>query len=198
MHSAHDLLTRWPALDVAANAINCHDTFRLSPGPLPMPSSRSCRGGTCGGRLVASRPIPWSADSRGPADHRESPWVADLSGLDGRRPASTATLAASVKGDGGFTDVAAGMGRSSLAPRCCARSSASRRAGRDSTCSTRPIRAACARHRPPLSTVYILASKSGTTIEPNVLAHTSAARSKRHTFLAGPIISSRSPTQTLN
>src|SRR5206468_6094058 len=34
MHSAHDLLTRWPALDVAAKRARLQDTFRLSPGPL--------------------------------------------------------------------------------------------------------------------------------------------------------------------
>src|SRR5207244_11911072 len=34
MHSAHDLLTRWPALDVAAKRARLHDSLQLSPGPL--------------------------------------------------------------------------------------------------------------------------------------------------------------------
>ena len=34
MHSAHDLLTRWPALDVAAKRARLQPTLQLSPGPL--------------------------------------------------------------------------------------------------------------------------------------------------------------------
>jgi hypothetical protein len=34
MHSAHDLLTRWPALDVAAKRARPQGTFQCSPGPL--------------------------------------------------------------------------------------------------------------------------------------------------------------------
>src|SRR5260221_7119244 len=32
MHSAHDLLTRWPALDVAAKRARLQDTFQISSG----------------------------------------------------------------------------------------------------------------------------------------------------------------------
>ena len=34
MHSAHDLLTRWPALDVAAKRARLQQSLHLTPGPL--------------------------------------------------------------------------------------------------------------------------------------------------------------------
>ena len=106
------------------------------------------------------------------------------------------TFAEGVQRDG-FTDVVLlGMGGSSLAPEVLRAVSASRRAGRACTCSTRPIRPPSARspRRPSTRCICSRASRerpSSRTRWPR----TSAARSRCRRRRAGPITSSRSPTK---
>jgi glucose-6-phosphate isomerase len=172
MPSAHDLAARWPALDAPAKRARLHNTFRLSPGPLldtlnahTEEAERALSG------LWRRDASVWSDDAE---VHQKilnrlgwltSPFVmADA--LD-----RLLTFAASVKRDG-FTDVILlGMGGSSLAPEVL-RAVLGVAPGwprlhmLDST-DPAAVRAATT---PPRQTLYLLASKSGTTIEPNGLA----------------------------
>src|SRR3989442_13023520 len=65
MHSAHDLLTRWPVLDASAKRARLQETFHITAGPLDTALSddapaadRACAG------LCRRDPSVWSA---GPA-----------------------------------------------------------------------------------------------------------------------------------
>src|SRR5947207_924100 len=117
MHSGHELLTRWPALDVAAKRTRLQHSLRLSAGPLAGAlnatadaASRAASG------LWRREPSVWSAD----ADVQKA--IADRLGWMSS-PALMAdsidrlqTFATRVRADG-FTDVVLlGMGGSSLAP----------------------------------------------------------------------------------
>ena len=186
MLTAHDLLTRVPALDAGARHARLRDTFHIWPGSLAgaMDASRAGAERAADGlwRLDAST---WSAD---PTVQKE---IANRLGWL-RSPLAMAdsidrlrTFAASIRSDG-FTDVVLlGMGGSSLAPEVL-RAIVGTAPGwprfhmLDST-DPAAIRAATT---PPDRTLYILASKSGTTIEPNSLAahfrtHLEAARVPR-------------------
>jgi len=171
MPSAHDL-ARWPALDAPAKRARLHNTFRLSPGPL----LDTLRAHT----EEAERALAglWRRDASVWGDAADvqqiilnrlgwlaSPFVmADA--LD-----RLLTFASAVKRDG-FTDVVLlGMGGSSLAPEVLravlgVAPEWPRLHMLDST-DPAAVRAA---GTPPKQTLYVLASKSGTTIEPNVLA----------------------------
>ena len=173
MHSAHDLLTRWPALDVAAKRARLQDTFQLSPGPLRDVGAASAEAAErAAAGLWRRDPAVWSGDPAVQRTIANRLGLAQLPGVDG----GFAPQAGGVRVDRSAgtdlpTSCCSAWAARASPRRCCARCSASRLAGRAFTCSTRPIRPPFARSRPlPARTLYILASKSGTTIEPNSLA----------------------------
>ena len=123
------------------------------------------------GRTVASRPVGLERAIRRPANDRQPARLARLADADGRRPrAARRVREASAATASPMSCCSAWAARASR-PKCCVPCSASHLAGRAFTCSTRPIRPPCVRvDTPAARTLYILASKSGTTIEPNSLA----------------------------
>ena len=172
MHSAPDLLTRWPVLDVATKRRRLRDSFRLSSGPLAAaldalapPAGRAATG------LWRRDSSVWSAD---PAVQRT---IANRLGWLGS-PALMAdsldrlhAFAASVKGDG-FNDVVLlGMGGSSLAAEVL-RAVLGVAPGwpRLQMLDSIDPAAIGAAATAPERTLYLVSSKSGTTIEPTVLA----------------------------
>ena len=172
MQNASDLLTRWPALEVAAKRDRLQRSLRVSPGPV---ASRFRADAATAGRAAAGMwrhdPSAWSAakDVQAIIANRLG-WL-DSPALMADSLERLKTFADGVKRDG-FTDVVLlGMGGSSLAPEVL-RSIIGAAPGwprlhmLDST-DPAAIRAAAT---PPAHTLYILASKSGTTIEPNTLA----------------------------
>src|SRR5215212_1275785 len=169
MYSAHDLLTRWPALNVAARRAKLQDSLRLTPGPLADVITASTPAAErVAGALWLREPSAWSGDA---ADQRT---IANRLGwmsspfLMAESIQRLQTFAATILGSG-FTDIVLlGMGGSSLAPEVL-RSILGVASGwprfrmLDST-DPAAIRAATT---PPATTLYLFSSKSGTTIEPN-------------------------------
>ena len=172
MHSAHDLLTRWPALDVAAKRASLQNSLHVSPGAIADALNGSAEvAGRAAAGLWRRDPSVWSADStvqKAIADRlgwMSSPLLMADS-VDRLR-----TFAGRVKGDGITDVVLLGMGGSSLAPEVLrailgVAQGWPRLHMLDST-DPAAIRAAATT---PRQTLYLLASKSGTTIEPNSLA----------------------------
>src|SRR5712692_4673283 len=174
MLSTHELLTRWPALDVAAKRARLQSSLHLSAGPLAgtLNASADAAGRAANG-LWKRDPSVWSPDAT------VQKAIADRLGWMSS-PALMAdsidrlqTFAATVKRDG-FTDaVLLGMGGSSLAPEVL-RAVIGVAPGwprfhmLDST-DPAAVRATTAAITPATS-LFLLASKSGGTIEPNVLA----------------------------
>jgi glucose-6-phosphate isomerase len=173
MISANDLITRWPSLDVAARRSRVQDSLRISPGVLAGPfratevvAERAAAG------LWQRNPSVWSADpdvQRSIANRLG--WL-DSPALMADSLGRLQTFAQNVRRDG-FTDVVLlGMGGSSLAPEVLravlgsARSDWPRLHMLDSTDPA----AVLGVHTVPERTLYLISSKSGTTIEPNVLA----------------------------
>lgn len=172
MHSAPDLLTRWPALDVAARRGRLQDSLRVTPGPIAdriAAETQTAERAAAG--LWRREPSVWSADQTVQQSiERRLGWL-DSPALMADSLERLLTFADGVKRDG-FTDVVLlGMGGSSLAPEVL-RSILGVAPGwprfrmLDST-DPAAVRAAAT---PPETTLYVLASKSGTTIEPNTLA----------------------------
>jgi glucose-6-phosphate isomerase len=172
MHDASDLLARWPALEVPAKRARLRNTLRLFSGPLAKtldahaPEAESAVAG-----LWQRDPSVWSGDAatQQKIAHRLG-WLSSPA-LMADSLGRLQEFAASVKEDG-FTDVVLlGMGGSSLAPEVLravfgAAPGWPRLHVLDST-DPASVRAAATA---PARTLYILSSKSGTTIEPNVLA----------------------------
>lgn len=172
MHSAQELLARWPALDTAAKLARLENSFSLSPGPLAY-AFRSHEGAAerAATGLWQHDPSVWSHD---PAVQEKianrlgwltSPLVmADsLTRLQ--------DFARTIKEDR-FSDVVLlGMGGSSLAPEVL-RAALGVDPGwpRFQMLDSTDPAAVRAVSTPPDRTLYLLASKSGTTIEPNSLA----------------------------
>jgi transaldolase / glucose-6-phosphate isomerase len=172
MQNGPDLVTRWPALELAVKRRRLQRSLHLLPGPV------SARLGADSATAARAAAAMWRRDPSG--------WsaAADVQAIIANRlgwldsPALMAdsidrlkAFAADVKRDG-FTDVVLlGMGGSSLAPEVL-RSIIGTASGwprlhmLDST-DPAAIRAAATT---PQQTLYLLASKSGTTIEPNTLA----------------------------
>jgi glucose-6-phosphate isomerase len=173
MTSARDvLLTRWPALDVAARRARLQDSLQFSPGPLHDTLTAS---GDAAGRAAAAvmrrDPSAWS-DEPIVQQHiaRRLGWL-DSPALMADALVRLQTFAGAVQRDG-FTDVVLlGMGGSSLAPEVlrAVLGVAPERPRLHVLDSTDPaaVRAAAT---VPERTLYVISSKSGTTIEPNVLA----------------------------
>jgi transaldolase/glucose-6-phosphate isomerase len=172
MEHVADLLTRWPALDVAARRDSLRRSLRITPGPI----SDRVRADTAAAQLAAAamwrrEPSAWSTSPEVQATiANRLGWLSSpilmADSLERLR-----AFADGIKGDG-FTDVVLlGMGGSSLAPEVL-RAIVGTAPGRprfhmlDST-DPDAIRAAATT---PRQTLYLLASKSGTTIEPNTLA----------------------------
>jgi glucose-6-phosphate isomerase len=172
MQNASDLLTRWPALEVAVKRARLQRSLHLSPGPV---GARLRADAATAERTAAAmwrrEPSAWSAkpDVQAIVANRLG-WL-DSPALMADSLDRLKTFANNVKRDG-FSDVVLlGMGGSSLAPEVL-RSIVGTAPGwprlhmLDST-DPAAIRAAAT---PPGHTLYLLASKSGTTIEPNTLA----------------------------
>ena len=172
MHSAPDLLTRWPVLDVAAKSRRLRDSFHLSSGPIAealdalAPAAERAATG-----LWRRDSSVWSAD---PAVQRT---IANRLGWLGS-PTLMAdsldrlhTFAASVKRDGLHDVVLLGMGGSSLAAEVLRAvlgvAPGWPRLQMLDSIDPAAIRAAATA---PERTLYLVSSKSGTTIEPNSLA----------------------------
>jgi glucose-6-phosphate isomerase len=172
MHSAPDMLTRWPALEVSARRARLDSSLQLSAGPLANDLNRSAEIATRAAEGLWRRdPSVWSRDTavqKAIADRLG--WMASpllmAESLERLR-----SFAERVKADR-FSDVVLlGMGGSSLAPEVL-RAILGVTPGWPSfhmLDSTDPA-AVRALATPPERTLYILASKSGTTIEPNSLA----------------------------
>jgi hypothetical protein len=81
MHSAHELLTRWPALDVAATRARLQDTFHLRPDRFVRFAPLLGRGRTHRGRAL---PRALRLE-RGSGRSRRSPLarLVELSRVDG-------------------------------------------------------------------------------------------------------------------
>jgi transaldolase / glucose-6-phosphate isomerase len=167
-----DLLTRWPALDVVAKRTRLQGRFHCSPGPLAdaLNAFRDQAEQASAG-LWRHDASTWSAE----ADVQQKianrlGWL-DSPALMADSLARLHAFATRVARDG-FTDVVLlGMGGSSLAPEVL-RAVLGGAPGwprlhmLDSTDPAAVQKAATA----PERTLYLISSKSGTTIEPNVLA----------------------------
>ena len=171
MQSAHELLTRWPALDVGAKRARLNNSLHLSPGLAEAVAGSTGTAERAARGLWQADPSAWTADAAAQKD------IADRLGWL-RSPMLMAdsldrleTFAASIKRNG-FTDVVLlGMGGSSLAPEVLRAvigiaDGWPRLHMLDST-DPAAVRAAATA---PDRTLYLLSSKSGTTIEPNSLA----------------------------
>jgi glucose-6-phosphate isomerase len=183
MHSAHDLLTRWPALDVAAKRARLQNSFRLSladdrhdaherDGRLrDVYAAAETDAERAAAGLWHRDPAIWSAD---PAVQQTIAnrlgWLSSPALMADAIP-RLETFASSIRRDGFADIVLLGMGGSSLAPEVLravlgVAPDWPRFHMLDST-DPAAVRAAATT---PARTLYILASKSGTTIEPNSLA----------------------------
>src|SRR2546429_1863953 len=113
MHSAHDLLSRWPALDVAAKRARLQNTFRLSSGHHD-PSLVDTAAGAAAG-LWRREPHVWSSDPKVQQTiANRLGWLSSPLLMAEMIP-RLETFASSVRRDG-FTDIVLlGMGGSSLA-----------------------------------------------------------------------------------
>ena len=172
MHGAHDLLTRWPALDVAAKRARLQGTVHFSAAPLTNVLTANQEGAE---RALAGLwrrdPSVWSTESvvqRSIANRLG--WIGSpLLMADSLERLQS--FAASIK-NAGFTDVVLlGMGGSSLAPEVlrAVLGSAPGWPELHMLDSTDPA-AVRSVATPPERTLYLFASKSGTTLEPHVLA----------------------------
>ena len=172
MHSTRDVLTRWPALDIATRRARVQHSLHVSPGPIldTLNGAAEVAGRAASG-LWRRDPSVWSADSGAQKS------IADRLGWMSS-PLLMAdsfdrlhTFAARVKSDG-FTDVVLlGMGGSSLAPEVLrAILGVTQGWPRFRMLDSTDPAAVRATATTPRQTLYLLASKSGTTIEPNSLA----------------------------
>jgi transaldolase/glucose-6-phosphate isomerase len=171
MLSVHELMTRWPALDVAAKRARLNNSLHLSTGLAEACARSSAAAERAAAGLWRSDPSVWSSDSG--LQQEIGKWLGWMNSpmlmadsIDRLR-----TFAASIKRNG-FTDVVLlGMGGSSLAPEVLravigVAPGWPRLQMLDST-DPAAVRSVSA---PPDRTLYLFASKSGTTIEPNSLA----------------------------
>jgi glucose-6-phosphate isomerase len=172
MQNAQELLTRWPALEVEQKRARLQHSLRLAAGPLAGSLDKtSADADRAAAGLWRRDPSAWSSDAavqKAIADRLG--WMSSpalmADSIDRLR-----RFAAAVKRDG-FTDVVLlGMGGSSLAPEVL-RAVIGVAAGwpRFHMLDSTDPAAVRAVDTPATTTLYLLASKSGGTIEPNVLA----------------------------
>ncbi len=172
MHSAHDALTRWPALDVAAKRARLHHSVHLTPGPLAndIAALRDTAQKAALG-LWHHDPAVWSSDAA--VQQKIAQRLGWMTSTELMAESLDRLLAFGARiTDAGFTDVVLlGMGGSSLAPEVlhAILGSAPGRPRFRMLDSTDPA-AVRAADTPFGRTLYILSSKSGSTIEPNTLA----------------------------
>jgi len=172
MSSAHDVLTRWPQLDVTGKRARLQESLRLTPGPLGDVITASVAAAErAAGALWLREPSAWSDTAA-----VQKKIAARLGWMSSPMLMADSIerllgFAASVK-ENAFTDVVLlGMGGSSLAPEVL-RATLGVAPGYprfqvlDST-DPAAVRAAAT---PPGTTLYLVSSKSGTTIEPNSLS----------------------------
>ncbi len=173
MNSGRDSrLLRWPALDLASRRARLQESFQFSAGPLNdalMANDDAAE--RAAAALMRREPAAWSSEPL--IQHQIANrlgWL-DAPALMADSLTRLQTFAEAVRRDG-FTDVVLlGMGGSSLAPEVL-RAVLGVAPGwprlhmLDST-DPAAVRAAAT---PPEHTLYLIASKSGTTIEPNSLA----------------------------
>jgi len=169
MYTSSELLTRWPTLDVGTRHEQLRASLQLSSAAVdPRIDDDAARAARALWQRDASA---WSSDTATQAEIADRLGWLTSPALMASSLSRLQTFAESIRNDG-FTDVVLlGMGGSSLAPEVM-RSVFGRQPGWpalhmiDSTdpASVRAI--TC----DPSRTLYILASKSGTTIEPNSLA----------------------------
>src|SRR5688572_27991259 len=172
MYGAHDLITRWPALDVAARRARLQESLTLTPGPLTdVLNAAAPAAERAAGALWQREPSAWSDDAG--VQRKIAARLGWMSSpmLMADSVNRLLDFAVTVRKDH-FTDVVLlGMGGSSLAPEVLRATlgvapGCPRFRVLDST-DPAAIRAAST---PPGTTLYIVSSKSGTTIEPNSLA----------------------------
>ena len=172
MFSAHDLLSRWPALDVAARRARVQATLHLSPGPLTDVLNRSADlAERAAAGLWRRDPSVWSSDPFVQQKIAERLGWMSSPALMADSIGRLIAFAEGVKRDR-FTDVVLlGMGGSSLAPEVL-RAVLGVAPGwpRFHVLDSTDPAAVLATATQPEHTLYILASKSGTTIEPSSLA----------------------------
>jgi len=172
MQTAPDLSTRWPALDVAGRRARIQDSLRLDGGPLAdaFRASTAAAERAAGGLWQRDVSV-WSSDAavQGKIANRLG-WMASPMLMADSLERLTA-FAASVR-QSGITDVVLlGMGGSSLAPEVLrAVLGVAPGSPRFHMLDSTDPAAVRAVDTPPSTTLYLLASKSGGTIEPNVLA----------------------------
>jgi glucose-6-phosphate isomerase len=167
-----DLLTRWPALGVDARRARLADSLRCAPNTIAAPwRTHAPMASRAANALWRRDPSLWSADAAAQKTiANRLGWLAAPS-LMVETLDRLGAFAADVKRAGFEHVVLMGMGGSSLAPEVL-RSIVGVAGGwprfhmLDST-DPAAVRAVAA---PPTRTLYVLASKSGTTIEPNALA----------------------------
>jgi glucose-6-phosphate isomerase len=172
MYGAHDVLTRWPQLDVTGKRARLQESLQLTPGPLGDVITASVAAAErAAGALWLREPSAWSEDAA-----VQQKIAARLGWMSSPMLMADSIdrllgFAASAK-EHAFTDVVLlGMGGSSLAPEVL-RATLGVAPGYprfqvlDST-DPAAVRAAAT---PPGTTLYLVSSKSGTTIEPNSLA----------------------------
>jgi len=172
MHGSHDLLSRWPALDVAGKRARLAGTFQLPAGVLTdaIAASEAAAERAASG-MWRRDPAAWTGDAAvARIIANRLGWLASPA-LMADSLERLLGFAAAVRRDGFADVVLLGMGGSSLAPEVLhavlgVAPGWPRFHMLDST-DPAAIRAAAT---PPERTLYLLASKSGTTIEPNALA----------------------------
>src|SRR4051812_24951865 len=174
MLSAHEVVTRWPALDVGGKRDRLSRSLQLAAGPLDSAlRASSVAAARAANGLWQRDPSAWSTDAAVQKTITDRLGWMDSPALMADSIERLQSFAAGVKRDG-FTDVVLlGMGGSSLAPEVL-RAVVGVAPGwprfhmLDSTdpAAVRTTTAAIA----PRTSLFLLASKSGGTIEPNVLA----------------------------
>ena len=195
---AADLLTRWPALDVAAKRDRLRRSLRDHARANQRPRSRRRgAGSTRGRRDVAAGSVGLERVARRAGHDRQPARLARLADPDGRLARSAPSFCRRRQARRLHRCRAARDGRIEPGARSAAsRSSARRPAGRGSTCSTRriPTRSARPPRRPDRRSICSPASRARRSNRTRSRP-TSAARWRTRASRAGRIISSPSPTK---